>query len=236
MSTATLDSSSHLPHDPVSLFCEQVSESFLEDVVRCFVTTWRDADQKAREWFPEPERHDLQPHLRRAMLECELRGVATRHGLSASSTKNSKGTASFTQVVSGRVIITASAVPEPNDIVRHAEFRFTFARSNQLSLFGEPAPAIPDSPLYALILHGPGATETDESGKVVRSTAKPGFVDVVFPAPIAGTPDKIEYVGGRLRLLERYANVLTEGRVAKAEVVEFIAEPKLREQETRKEA
>jgi hypothetical protein len=149
---------------------------------------------------------------------------------------NKRKTASFTRVVCGRVIITASAVHEADEIVRHADFRMSFARSSQMCMFAEPVPVVPDAPLYALILHGPGAMESDEDGNMVPSTAKPGFVDVVFPAPVAGSRDRIEYVGGRVRLMDRFGDVLTEAHLIVPEEVEFVAEPTLRKQKHRKEA
>jgi hypothetical protein len=236
MASNLTDPAIHSPHDPISLFHEQVPDAFLKDLLRGVLTAWRDADQKTREEHEEPERHDLFPHQRRAILERELRGVGRKHGLAASPEKNIRKTASYTRVVCGRVIITASAVHEADEIVRHADFRLSFARSSQMCMFAEAVPVLPDAPLYALILHGPGAMESDEDGNTVLSTAKPGFVDVVFPAPVANAQNKIEYVGGRVHLLDRFGDVLNESQPIKTEEVEFVAEPTLRKQKHRKEA
>lgn len=233
---SSIHESAPSPHDPVPLFHANAPDGFLRDVLQCVVKGWNDADQKTRDEFDEPERHDLFPHHRRAIIERELRGVAKRHGLTGSPQKNRRKTSSFTQLVSGRVILTASAVREPDEIVRYADFRLTFARNSQLCLFGEPEPVLPNAPLYALVLHGPGAVETDEEGNSFISSAKPGFVKVVFPAPVAGSKAKIEYVGSGVDLLARFPDVVAGDTVVKPEIVHDVIEAKLRKPKGRKEA
>lgn len=231
------DRSQPSPYDPVSLFGQEVPDLFLRDVTRVVALAYRAADEKVRDEFEEPERRDLFPHHRRAIIERELRGVAARHGLVGTPQKNKKKTSSFSRVTCGRVIMTASAVRESTEIVRYAEFRLGFARSSQRTLFGEAEPVVPNAPLYAIILHGPGAIDRDEEGNAIPSTSKPGFVDVVFPAPVAGTKDKIEYVGGRINLLQRFPEVLAgPSTVVTTEQVEFAVEPTLRQRVVRKEA
>lgn len=217
------------PLEPVCQFDQEVPRAFQLEVARCVMDAWRVADSMVRESFEEPERHDLFPHARRATLEKSLRGLALRLGLAATSDLNSRKSSYFTWIRAGRVILTASAVQDPSEIVRYAEFRKTFARSNQLFLFDSPDPPSPDCALYALVLHGPGAVEMDEKGRTRISTSTPGFVDVVFPAPVAGKANGFEYVGGRIKLLDRFQNDLAGCGTIQAEEVTFTAEPTLRE-------
>jgi hypothetical protein len=213
-----------------------VTRDFLCDILRCIGHAWQIADQRTREEFEEPERHDLFPHQRRAIVEQQLRGVAKRHGFNGSPQKNIRKTSNFSRITCNRVVITASAVQQPSDIVRYAEFRLGFARSNQACLFGDHEPILPNAPLYALVLHGPGAMDIGEDGKPTETTARPGFVDIVFPAPVAGSKNRIEYVGDRINLLAEFPDALTAISKVSTEVVTSKVEPKLRRRSLRKEA
>lgn len=218
----------------ISIFDESVPAPFLRDALRCTLVAWREADRKCRDEFDEAERHDLFPIYRRAILERELRGAAARNGLSASPQRNHKKTSSFSRIASGRVIMTASAVRESREVVRYAEFRRSLARSSQLPLFGEAEPIDPHAPLYAILLHGPGAVDPDSDGAV--STARPGFVDIVFPAPIVGSKEGIAYIEDRVDLLMRYPDVIAGDTTVTTEVIADDVDAQLRTVRARKDA
>ena len=60
-----------------------------------------------------------------------------------------------TELRSGPVILTASSVQSPCDLVEEADFRLTLARDNQAALWPEPGdePGPDDAPLYVILLH-----------------------------------------------------------------------------------
>jgi hypothetical protein len=70
-------------------------------------------------------------------------------------------------------MITASKVDKPEELVRDAIFRQTYARSCQGMLFddmAEPEPP-PNAPLYAILIHAPSET-----------LSIPWFAHIVFPS------------------------------------------------------
>jgi hypothetical protein len=163
---------------PAALFEDTVPLPFLQDTLRMLFAAYRVASDECRE-LPWEVTHDFRGHVRRKEIEKNWPGVATKYqsdGVYVSYQLNRRKTAYFTQVSCGRVILTESYVATPETIVRRADFRKTFARSNQPTLFGDDHPPLPADPLYALLIHG-------EDNKARH----PYFADIVFPDPTVST-------------------------------------------------
>ncbi len=161
------------PHKASRLFLSHVPAGFLRGSLRLLFNVYRTACAECSERHPPPECHDLLPHFRRALLEAAWRELAGRtEGVDAYTAGNAGRRSFHTVIRSGSVLLTASAVDAPKRLVRPAEFRQTYARSNQLYLFDHPLPPSPDADLYAILIHGP----SDDMFRL-------GFAHVVFPAP-----------------------------------------------------
>ncbi len=187
-------------------FLRAYSDDFLQDGIRLLHTAYRGSHEECRSSHAAPEAHDLYPHVRRARIEGQLRGLARMHGITASAERNHAGTSNYTLLTSGNVLLTANAVDHPNVIVRRAVFRETFARASQLKLFGDEE--VPEQPskgplLYAILLHGPD----------VLNRAVPEFAHIVFP------DETCQQYAARINLFDRFRTLVDELRGVEEEVV-----------------
>src|SRR5215213_2662557 len=151
-------------------FLAAYPDDLLRDVLRALAAVYPGALADCRSKHPAPETHDLYPHVRRAMLEYQLREIAKGYtGIVASAELNYKGTSYYTLLRSGSVYLTANAVETPSARVRHAMYRETYARTSQPNLFGGPLEE--GTMLYGILLHGPE----------VKNKARPEFAHIAFP-------------------------------------------------------
>jgi len=157
---------------PARVFLQQVPKAFMRDVLRCLYKCYEAAWEECA-GLPEEEAHDLRPHYRRALFEAGLRDVAQRYSTVKATTKrNRMRNYSHTYIRCGRVLLTESAVESPDQMIRRAEFRATYARYNQLFLWDKPLPPPATAPLYAVLIHG---ASTDPR--------QPLFARIKFPGP-----------------------------------------------------
>lgn len=162
------------PDDPITVFDRNTSRSFQRDLTRALLAECPEAHALCREHFDAPECHDVKSHVRRALVEQAVRGVAARHGYDALAMINASRSHYHTLIRAGRVILTISHVATPQTVVSSAEFRKTYARdTEQFLLFEENGLADLDSPLYALLIYG----------VLPENPLRPYFVQIVFPAP-----------------------------------------------------
>ncbi len=192
-------------------FLTAFSDDLLRDVVRASVAAYRSAHEDCRVNYPVQVAHDLYPVMRRANLERDLLAIADGYSeITGTSKPNHKGTSYYTLLSSGHVFLTANAVKHPNELVRYAMYRETYAIASAPNLFGPP----PEEGriLYAILLHGP-----EQKDKM-----RPEFVHIVFP-----NRDCSEYVG-RIDLLARFADLVKELRKTEEESVPDKAFPSLR--------
>jgi len=139
----------------------QVQEALIRCLFGAYKTTFEECAR-----FPEEEARDLRPFYRWVQLRTDLRGIAQRfRGVGATAERY------HTLLAAGRVILTASAVEGPGDLVRPALYRQTYASSSQLDLFIKDTPPPDDAQLYAILLHGPDPTEPRQ----------PLFAQIAFP-------------------------------------------------------
>lgn len=196
------------------MFFEAFPEEFLRNLLRLISEVYVEAYEECQSSYPIPEAHDLRSHMRRAKLEYQVRELVRNFpDIVAEVEKNKKKTSFYTKLKNKRVVLTISAVNHPNTIVRRAEFRETYARNAQLSLFDpEPVPP-PDALLYAILLHGPDSLEP----------SRPGFINVVFP-----NKNCKAYVGS-IDLMLKFNTLTTEIWSVKEEIVKDELSIKLRE-------
>lgn len=196
------------PEEVKRHFFAAYPRDFLEDVVRMLFLRYPSTDEECRDKHEEPEARDVYPYERRAVIEGELRRIAKSHGISATTEKNCRKSHSYTLLQSDGVLLTASAVDNPNKIPRPAEHRKTYARSAMLKLFGEQPPQ--SDTLYAILQHGSDPLDR----------AQLGFADIVFPDESYSRP------ATRIPLLDEFKDLVDSLRSVRWEGV--ASEPPIR--------
>lgn len=154
--------------------------------------------------YAETEAENVVPYNRRALLEGGMRDAAAMvPGVTAQVVKGPKSNWNHTELRSGIVVITASAVQVPCGVVEPSEFRTTLARSAQGVLWPEPGDdPDPYAPLYALFLHSRSQwvqkKDKEQYGKLL------GSAYIALPAP-----DLKSYVH-EINLFERFPRVVAD--------------------------
>jgi hypothetical protein len=180
------------PYEPHSTFDEYVSSEFQKATLRCLFGAYYLSVVECAGIFPLQETHDLRPHYVRARFDAGWRQVAEKFsGIKATPEPNQNASSYHTAIDIGPVILTASAVVAPGELVRRAEFRETLARLNQIDLYTDEAPS--GTRLYAILLHG-----ADQGNR-----KQPAFAEIAFPAP-----DCSSYLGRTIDLMARFPQVV----------------------------
>ncbi len=180
------------------LFIQGFSEDFLQDAIRTAKTVYSGSDDECKRRYEKPERHFMFPNMRRAELEKELATLAkTRYPEIKVEPRQNKKNSSWYRLFSSKgVLLTVSALPNPNRIVRPAAFREEYATCSQYNLsFDEEIEPPPDDAeflLYSILAHG-----ADRQNK-----GRPAFIDIKFP-----NKECTKYVG-EIRLFDRYATLV----------------------------
>jgi hypothetical protein len=175
-------------------FLAQYPKDFLRDALSMLLHTYPSSHDDCGSGRAEPEVRDLYPHMRRAAVEGQLRQIAKEHGITATVETNCKKSQNYTLLSSGNVLLTASAVENPNKIARPAVYRETYARTGELKLFGEEPPTT--DTLYAILQHGPDPV----------NRAQLDFAYVVFP------DESYSQQVTRINLLEMFRDVVDRHR------------------------
>lgn len=177
-------------------FFAEYPRALLRDVTSMLLYTYPSSHDDCRTGRAEPEVRDLYPHMRRAAIEGQLKQIAREHGIIATTESNSKNSQNYTLLSSGGVLLTASAVDQPDKIARPAVYRETYARTGELKLFGEEPPT--SDTLYGILQHGPDPL----------NRAQLGFAYVVFP------DESYSQQVARVDLLRMFADVVDRHRAA----------------------
>lgn len=161
---------------------------FLERLLRAVFAAHRVAAEECEANFRAPEAENILGFYRRGKLEGFMRDAAAMEGIEAHVVRSNNSPWNHTELRSGRVVMTASSVQTPCDLVEEADFRLTLARSSQGFLWPEPGDEPEaDCPLYVLLLHSksrwPSRDEQNRFGHL------PGSAYLAYP-----TPDLCEYV------------------------------------------
>ncbi len=154
--------------------------------------------------FERPEAEDLLGFTRRAKVEANLRGVAALFPdmMTAKNVRASKGPWNHVEVHSGPVVLTASTVTNPCDMVDRAEFRESLARETnelRLNLEADEELGPRDLPLYVILLHSKFRTARSEDRQY---SYLPGSAYLAFPDEGCG-----HYLH-TINLFDRYADVV----------------------------
>lgn len=154
--------------------------------------------------FERPEADDLLGFTRRAKVEANLRGAASLFPdtMVVKNVRSRQGPWHHVEVHSGPVVLTASTVSNPGDMVERAEFRESLAyEANvlRLDLDGEGQADPKDLPLYAILLHSRYRAARPEDHQYAYL---PGSAYLAFPN--AGCDHYLHTVN----LFDRYADLV----------------------------
>src|SRR5579862_4909253 len=133
-----------------------------------------------------------------------MRDAADMEGIQAEAVRSRMSNWNHTELRSGPVVLTASSVQSPCDLVEEADFRLTLARDNQGVLWPEPMDEpSPDAPLYVLLLHSRSRWSWEDQA---RYGHLPGSAYLAFPLPdLSGYAHDIN-------LFDRFPHVVEIGR------------------------
>ncbi len=153
---------------------------FFERLLRAVFAAHKVGAEECAANFAPPEADNILGHYRRAKLEGSMRDVAALAGIGARVARSRMSAWNHTELWSGPVVLTASSVQSPCDLVEEAEFRLTLARGNQGVLWPEPGDEPPpDAPLYVLLLHSKSRWSRGEPARF----GLPGSAYLAFPLP-----------------------------------------------------
>lgn len=141
--------------DLEAILFENAPIALFERLLRATFAAHRMAFEDTYATHANTEAENALPYNRRAFLEGAMRDAAAMvPGVSSEVFKSPKSSWNHTEIRSGRVVLTASAVQTPCGLVEPSDFRTTLARDSQGVLWAEPGDEPdPDAPLYALLLH-----------------------------------------------------------------------------------
>ena len=174
---------------------------FFERLLRAVFAAHRVAAEECAANFKPSETDNILGQYRRAKLEGFMRDTADMEGIGARVVRSRLSAWNHTELHSGPVVLTASSVQVPCDLVEEAEFRLTLARDNQGVLWPEPGDEPPaDAPLYALLLHSKSRwLHRDDQ---LRYGHLPGSAYLGFPLP------DLSGYAHHVNLFERFPHVV----------------------------
>jgi hypothetical protein len=190
-------------------FNSSVPDEFCRQVLRRGFGGYQAANLRCSE-FPLNEKHDLLPHVRRALFESDLRSIAKQFHFTASAELNKTKNSYHTMVLAGQIALTASAVPSPDIIVRPAKFRGVLAATSQMNLYNEEEEE--EGYIYGIIIHGPNEDKPFQ----------PGFCRIVFP------DRNVEAYVYEIDLFSKYQALVTELQTGRVELIGDEVWPELR--------
>lgn len=151
----------------IKLVKSEVPMEFLTSWTCSLDNVYQETKSHTSSYYADHVAEDILPYIRRAKAEELLCNTANQYKIKVSIEKNSAKNWNYTQVRSGKILMTTSYVDAPNKIVRAARFRETLAE-NQYKLFIPIDDQEGDS-YYAILLHG--------------GLAQSYFARIAFPSP-----------------------------------------------------
>lgn len=194
------------------LLVEHVPPVFIRDLIRAVLWAYGQADEICRSHFDDPEAHDSIGDIRRGLIEGVLRSQAVRHGGQHRALRNAPGTAFYSRVQFGNMLLTQSSVDLPGRLRRPADFREEMAAQSQLNLLQARRKKEKATPVYAIVYHGHYLESRKNKGFNVR---EPGFIGITFPN---------EDCTGSLAMIDLTAQLRYEIDSAKTADVEHVDE------------
>jgi hypothetical protein len=163
------------------IFFDRISLKLTERLLRAVFAAHKVAAEECAANFKKEEAENMLGFYRRAKLEGFMRDAADMERVAAPVVRSRLSGWNHTELRSGRVVLTASSVQSPCDLVEEAEFRSTLARGNQDVLWPEPGDEPdPGAPLYVILLH---SRSRFMRGEQARHGYLPGSAYIAFPLP-----------------------------------------------------
>jgi hypothetical protein len=183
---------------------EHLSDAFWARMIPGLFDAHKRAHEVTFAEFERPEADDLLGFTRRAKVEANLRGTALLFPdtMDVNTVRSRQGPWHHVEVRSGPVVLTASTVANPGDMVEPAEFRESLAHEAnvlRLNLEGEVLVDRKDHPLYAILLHSKYRAARAEDRQYAYL---PGSAYLAFPN--AGCDHYLHTIN----LFDRYADLV----------------------------
>lgn len=164
------------------LIFAELGESFLKKALTGIYVGFREAADYCKSHYGSFEAANLEPHIRRANIEKNVRGTAEMvEGVSV-LTERPGGTPWYhIEIAAGSLLLTTSAVQCPGAAVNYAKFR-QFNANPQLR-FEELEGAAANEPRqqYAVLTYSPFTSSNPE--ELIKLGHLPGSVYIGFPSP-----------------------------------------------------
>lgn len=176
---------------------------FLRGMLKAVFVGRRLAYELCQAEFAPAEADNVRGYCARGKIEGLMRDVADRHNLESEVLKQPGQPWNHTEIRSGQVVLTASAVPTPLAMVEPAEYRRGLAETGQsrLALFDE-ADVPSDASLYVIVIHSPYQWATEDERR--EFAFLPGSAHLVFPA------SDMECYVHNVDLFEMYPDIVRE--------------------------
>lgn len=208
----------------VELMVGELPASFVVALQQALPNIYQEAYQQA---FSQPlweksEGRYLVGHLRHALFEAQFRNAAREAGLKTGLTRVPIGSYEYSYVRAGKLLLTASALPSEDDIVRPAFFRQQHALVNHF--LSNPTLPIIDPPdltsvdtIYGIVIHVPYAEDK----------AQCSYAGIAIPNE--GTTEWVEQLS-----LADLSKAQAQATQAKPETTEDRAHPRKKDEGQRK--
>ena len=175
-----------------TIFFFSFSQEFVADLLRLIAEQCKTSVIECGVYKPQFAKN-LSPYVRRTKIEDKIEVLAEDYAeVDSNIQKTNRGGVFYSELVSGKSILTVHKVASPKTPVRKAVYRETRARQSQIGLFDTQKPVPPGAMLYGQFKYGiakrfPQALSfaivdfPDENGEIVRSLnllTMPMFKDI----------------------------------------------------------
>jgi len=203
----------------LTIFAEDVPPGYMRDMINLLSASYPRSYTEAYGMFGPNEAHDVLGMIRRARIEEGSREIAARYpNMIATVQTNRKRSQYYTEIRSGRVVMTTSCLTYPQSALRRAEFRKELNLRGQLVLDGfEDERQHKPGTVFAVIAHGPQNIPRDDDAPWEGELPKLDWSGLGFA--FAGFPDGVGYWAARMDLLAG-VGVSVDTRSVEAEEIE----------------
>ncbi len=189
--------------DPIAAVRKNVSALFLSHTLDRLGKAYSLAYDEVTAGYQEEEAHDVLGVVVRAKFEGSWRSLGgiqahREAGVEGEVKSNRRGTSNYTVMRCGMVSMTASAVSDPDTVVRFASFRNVFSEP-QGHLFDKSPRRSTLTDMYAIVLHGRESR---------RNPGRLGFAHLVLPKLDCDLGQISGYYHDRIDLLQEFGSVV----------------------------
>lgn len=178
-----------------------IPEAFFGRLLRAVFMAHQVASEDCQKAFAQTEAKNVAGLYRRGKLEGYMRDAADMAPGIDHQVVPGEGGWNHTELRSGPVVLTASSVQSPCEMVEEADFRESLAHENPPRLWDEPDDLPPvDIPLYALLLHSKSRWVSPDEQREFGHL--PGSAYLAYPSP------GLKFYVHEINLFERFPEIV----------------------------